>query len=375
MGVKIRVNKGKIYLDIYFKGTRKWEKTGLTVCKDFTQNKEVMRIAEVLRSVRETQLVTGENDLMDPVKSHNTLYNYMKNTHSQLQLQALKYLEKFPGGKQIKLNEVSRPWAKRFKEYLLAEKDLSQNTAGAYLNAVKHTLNRAVQENILTKNQASGENIKSIEPERVFLNWDEVNLFAQVKTRLEMETCVKNAFLFACLTGIRVSDIETLKWENLEHSESETKLVKRLKKTHANTYNIISDSAWQIANDNLPHLPSELVFPHISRRTGRCLSTLSKLARQSGITKRVSWHVARRSFAIKMLENGVDLFTVSKLLGHSQITTTLKYLRMTSALNKKAIETLPEINPSGSEGKPPEPLTIQRTISDPLKYTSQDLPA
>jgi site-specific recombinase XerD len=358
MGVKVRVNKGKIYLDIYFKGSRKWEKTGLTVCKDTAQNKEVMRIAEILRSKRETQLVTGENDLMDLVKSRNTLCNYMKNTHSQLRLQALKYLEKFPGGKQIKLNEVSKPWAKKFKEYLLEENNLSQNTASAYLNAVKHTLNQAVQENIITKNQANGENIKLVEPDRVFLNWDEVNLFAKVKTRLEMETCVKNSFLFACLTGIRVSDIETLKWGNLEHSESETKLVKRLKKNQTSVYNIISDSAWQIVNDNLPHPPSELVFPHISKRTGRCLSTLSKLARQSGITKRVSWHVARRSFAIKMLENGVDLFTVSKLLGHSQITTTLKYLKMTSALNKKAIEALPKINPSGSEWHPPEPLTL-----------------
>jgi site-specific recombinase XerD len=370
MGVKIRVNKGKIFLDVYLKGSRKWEKTGLTVSKNIAQNKEVMKIAEVLRSRRETQLVTGENDMLDPIKSHNTLYAFMKNKiknmHNRSPQWALQYLEKFPGGKQIKLGEVSKAWIKKFKTFLLEETNLNQNTARNYFKAVKHILNQAVQENILPKNPATGEeNIKFVEPDRVFLNWDEVNLFAKVKTSSEMETGVKNAFLFACLTGIRLSDIKTLKWENLEHTSSGTKLVKRQKKTKTNIYNTIPDSAWKIACDNNPHLPSDPVFQYMNQKIGSSAGILSRLAKQSGITKRVSWHVARRSFAIKMLENGVDLFTVSKLLGHAKITTTIDYLKMTSALGQKAIETLPAINPSDSEWSQPEPLDLQMTTSYP----------
>jgi site-specific recombinase XerD len=350
MGVKIRISKDKIFLDVYLKGTRKWEKTGLTVSKNITQNKEVMKIAEVLRSRRETQLVTGENDLLDPVKKHDTLYSYMENqtknthNHNRTAQQALRYLEKFPGGKQIKLGEVSRSWVKKFKTYLLEETNLNPNTAGNYLDAVKHALNLAVQENILPKNPASGESIKQVEPDREFLNWDEVNLFAKVKTSSEIDTGVKKAFLFACLTGVRISDIKTLKWENLENSSSGTKLVKRQKKTQTSIYNTIHNSAWEIIQDNQPHLPSDPVFQHISQMKGNSASTLSKLTKQSGITKNVTWHVARRSFAVKMLENGVDLFTVSKLLGHAKITTTIKYLKLTSALSQKAVEALPAIS-------------------------------
>jgi hypothetical protein len=57
MGVKIRVNRKKLYLDIYANGRRKWESLGLTLTSDEQQNKEVMRTAELCRSKREIQTV------------------------------------------------------------------------------------------------------------------------------------------------------------------------------------------------------------------------------------------------------------------------------------------------------------------------------
>jgi hypothetical protein len=60
MGVKLRVNRGKLYLDIYQNGQRKWESLGLTVSSDEQQNKEVMRIAEICRSKREIQIVENK---------------------------------------------------------------------------------------------------------------------------------------------------------------------------------------------------------------------------------------------------------------------------------------------------------------------------
>jgi site-specific recombinase XerD len=370
MGVKIRVNKNKIYLDVYLKGIRKWEKTGLTVCKDSRQNKEVMRIAEILRSRRETQLVTGENDLPDPIKSHDTLYDYMKdhtkNLRRRVPLWALQHLENFPGGKQIKLSEVSKTWVKKFKKYLLEETGLHQNTADNYFKAIKQILKQAVIENILSKNPAYGErNIKHIEPDRVFLNQDEIGLFAKVDTTSEIETCIKKAFLFSCLTGIRLSDIKTLLRSNLDHSSAGTLLVKRQEKTNTHIYNPISESAWKIVDDKLPHATSEPVFPGMSAITGSRSPILARLGERSGITKHLSWHVARRSFALMMLESGADLFTVSKLLGHTRITTTLTYLKMTNTLGKKAINALPEINISGSEWQSPEQLILQMKINGP----------
>jgi site-specific recombinase XerD len=380
MGVKIRINRGKIYLDVYSKGDRKWENTGLTTCSNPLQNKEVMRIAEILRSKRETQLVTGENDLLDPVKSHNTLYAYMDNCskHSPQSIPqwTLHYLGEFPGGKHIKLCEVSKTWVKKFKHYLLEETGLHQNTARNYFKALKQILNQAVRENILPRNPASGEdNIKFREPDRVFLNWDEIEMFAKVPTKNEIETTTKKAFLFSCLTGIRLSDIKTLRWENLEHSSSGNLLVKRQEKTKSKIYNQIPNSAWEIANDNQPHTPSKPVFPHLNQLAGSGSTTLARLAKQAGITKKVSWHVARRSFAIKMLENGTDLFTLSKLLGHTKIATTIVYLKMTNTLGQKAVGTMPEITLSGSESHQPDPSTPLKITGDHAERKPQGPPS
>jgi site-specific recombinase XerD len=376
MGVKIRVSKDKIYLDVYFKGNRKWEKTGLSICKDTRQNKETMRIAEILRSKRETQLVTGENDLLDPIKSKDTLYSYMQDNPVKASQWTLRYLESFPGGAKIKLSEVSKTWVNNFKDHLLNKTGLHQNTARNYLKSIKQNLNQAVKDNILPKNPADGiENIKFMEPDRVFLNQDEVKLFAKVNTLSETETSVKRAFMFACLTGIRLSDIKTLKWENIDHSSSGTLLVKRQKKTKTKMYNPIQESAWRVVNDQAKHQPSHPVFPYMNQVAGSSAKILSRLGNRAGITKKISWHVARRTFALLMLENGADLFTVSRLLGHLKITSTLVYLQMTNTLGKKAVSALPEINISGSEWHPPYPSTPQTTTADPEEYNPQGPPS
>jgi integrase len=117
------------------------------------------------------------------------------------------------------------------------------------------------------------------------------------------------------------------------------------------------------------------VFPHLSKLAGSAPTTLSKLAKNAGITKKVSWHVARRSFALSLLENGTDIFTVSKLLGHAKIETTLVYLKLSNALIQKASKAVPAINVSGLEWHPPEPSTPPKKQSSRPKHTAQDLPA
>jgi site-specific recombinase XerD len=299
-----------------------------------------------------------------------------KNNPQSIPQWTLRYLEKFPGGKHIKLSEVSKAWATKFKHYLLTETGLHQNTARNYFKALKQTLNQAVKENILPKNPAGHEpNIPFLEPDRIFLNTEEIDNFAKADAPSENKTCVKKAFLFSCLTGIRLSDLKTLKWENLEHTQAKTLLVKRQKKTGAKIYNQIPESAWKIVCDRQPHAPSDPVFPRLSKLAGSAASTLAQLAKQAGITKKVSWHVARRSFALILLENGTDIFTVSKLLGHAKIETTLVYLKMTHALGQKAANTMPTVNVSGLEWHPPEPSNPPKKKSVRQEHTSQDLPA
>ena len=77
MSVTVRDKRGRLYLDIYFEGQRKWESLGLTISSDKQQNKEILRLAEVCRSKREAQLVSGEWGLLDPICGKQSLYNYL----------------------------------------------------------------------------------------------------------------------------------------------------------------------------------------------------------------------------------------------------------------------------------------------------------
>jgi hypothetical protein len=78
MGIKIRVKRKKLYLDIYTGGKRKWEALGLTLTNDKDQNRNIMKLAEICRSKRETQLLTGEWNIQDPVSGRKRLVTYLE---------------------------------------------------------------------------------------------------------------------------------------------------------------------------------------------------------------------------------------------------------------------------------------------------------
>jgi site-specific recombinase XerC len=71
---------------------------------------------------------------------------------------------------------------------------------------------------------------------------------------------------------------------------------------------------------------------------------LKKWAHEAGIRKNVHFHMARHSFATIALENGADLYTVSKLLGHKEVTTTQIYTKVLDEGRKKAVEQIPDIS-------------------------------
>ena len=85
MGVHIRIKKKRlIYLDVIHKGWRRWEPTGLTISPDPLQTREVMRIAEAIRSKREQQLASGDWGLIDPVRGKQALIDYAEDlAHDQ----------------------------------------------------------------------------------------------------------------------------------------------------------------------------------------------------------------------------------------------------------------------------------------------------
>jgi integrase len=178
------------------------------------------------------------------------------------------------------------------------------------------------------------------ETELIFLNATELQRLADVKPQGGVAAEVWRAFLFACQTRFRVSDIETLTWRQIESSPAQ--IIKRQKKTRNPVYIPLSETAQILSTVGRNIAPDEKIF---SLPKDKCSTykKLKKWAKAAGVTKNVTWHTARRTFATLALENGVDGYTVAKLLGHVSINQVAKYAKVTDGLRRKAIAALPAI--------------------------------
>ena len=97
-----------------------------------------------------------------------------------------------------------------------------------------------------------------------------------------------------------------------------------------------------IGEPTSPDNRQELIFPLPSYEM--CLKAIKRWVKRAGINKHISWHCARHSFAVNILNNGANIKTVASLLGHSGLKHTEKYTRAVDSLKQQAIDSLPPLN-------------------------------
>jgi len=347
MGVSIRVHKGKIYLDIWHNGKRKWEPLGLTLPGDKTQRAEIMRLAEICKSKREAQILTGEWGMVDPVNSKQTLIEYMNGIaegkgQNDFTHKALKHLENFPGG-NIAIGSITEKWIEDFQDYLQKETSLSKKTIAHYSGAVRYALRKATRDRIIPRNPALG--VKGVfvpESDRIYLTAPEVQALANAPIAGELGAEIKQAFLFGCYTGLRISDLKTLAWGDIQRDPLQ--INKRQEKTKRKAFVPLHSVAWGIIDDKRLHGYTEPVFPALAKSNTNTNEYLKKWAMKAGIEKNIGWHTARHTFAVLSLESGAEIYTLSKLLGHTDVKTTQVYANATDKMKRDAVNALPVID-------------------------------
>ena len=353
LSVKVRDKCGRLYLDVYANGRRKWEALGLTLTADKQQNKEIMRLAEICRSKREAQIVSGEWGLLDPISGKQSLCGYMadigRNREKKDHLnRVLKYLDKFSGG-NIALGQVTEKWLEDFQAFLLKESGLSKGTAGRYEAAVRFALRKAARDRLIPRNPAEGVRAITIpESDKAYLTVQEIQLLADTPLGGKLGGMVKQAFLFACFTGIRISDLRTLEWGDINIESRQ--ISKRQEKTERKVFIPLHSVAWGIINDGAIHNYKELVFPRLTQSKTDTGQYIVAWAKKAGIEKNVGWHTARHTFAVLSLESGAEIYTVSKLLGHTNLKNTQVYAKATDKMKREAVDALPVIEYERSHG-------------------------
>ena len=151
---------------------------------------------------------------------------------------------------------------------------------------------------------------------------------------------IKRAFLFSCLTGIRKGDISRLTWSDVQTQGQFTRIIFRQEKTDNVEYLDINSQASALLGER--GLSDEKIFKGFTNPM-----TISKIltswVKEAGIKKKITFHCARHTFAVMMLDLGTDIYTVSKLLGHKKLTTTQIYAKVLDKNKQQAVNKIPPI--------------------------------
>ena len=237
-------------------------------------------------------------------------------------------------GDTLLFSQIDNRLAEDFKFFLLyapcggsKKGTISRNTAFTYFSIFKAALKQAFIDGYLTIDLSA--KIKGIQ-EQEYLTLDELNKLANTPCERDV---LKRAALFSALTGLRHCDIQKLKWNEIDIEGNQAKLLFTQKKTKGVEYMLISEQAFKLCGE--PRQPEQLVFevlPNPSWISRQLRAWIEK----AGIQKHISFHCFRHTFATLQLASGKDIYTVSKMLGHTNVKTTQVYAKVVDENKNKA---------------------------------------
>lgn len=151
---------------------------------------------------------------------------------------------------------------------------------------------------------------------------------------------LRKAFLFSCFCGLRHCDIIALRWEDIRYDENGNALLSIIQKKTKEAISL------PLCSEAIKHLPDRGNAPETEKvfaglvSLGRSNVILHKWVEQAGISKHVTFHCFRHTYATLQLTNGTDIYTVSKMLGHKKVTTTQIYAKIVDAKKNAAADAI-----------------------------------
>ena len=240
----------------------------------------------------------------------------------------------------IYINTINTKFCIEFTSYLINIVKIKVNSAKTYLQKLHAILEDALYLDYIEANPMPPLNKllpQYIAKEKEYLTVEEI-------LKLQKATCQheisKLAFLFACYTGLRLSDVETLKWDNIRKQGNYQMIIKIQIKTNNEVRIPLSIHAIEILEyiKTRKYYDKNIIFNMYSRST--TYKDLNELARNAKIEKHITFHVSRISFVTLSVSAGISIFVISKLCGHTNIKTTQIYTRMTDMTYMNAIKSL-----------------------------------
>lgn len=351
---------------LYKKANRKTERLNLFLWQsprstiERTENNETLRLAKQIRFERGQQLLEqGEGyrlkkdcniNFLDWMWSYYEAYSkgdkrHIKRAHDVFIdfLNATSEYQKY--AKRLKPEQLDKDMIVAFTEYL-QHRFRGEGPHTLYAR-FKKIIAAAVDKDVMRKDPCHGISITidNGSLKKDVLSMDEIKQLIMCHYHGESEN-IRRAFLFCLRCGLRFCDVKDLTYSNVDFANRLLKFEQAKTKGHSSASNVViplSDGVLElIGKPSADGMRDELIFPLPSHTM--CLKALRHWCKRAGIEKHITWHCARHSFAVNILNNGANIKTVAALLGHSGLKHTEKYTRAVDALKQEAINSLSELD-------------------------------
>lgn len=303
------------------------------------KDKNMIQLAAAIRDKRELELLQDGEVHLYAWKAQKSFMEYFATitktkAHPCNWNNTYNMLVAFTDG-ALTFGQIDYAFCKRFVDFMLSK--VSPNSAHVYYGTFKAALNQAVLEGIIQNNPGNGIKISRHQLETNYLTLNELKTLKQSHCN---HPVIKTAFLFSCFTGLRYSDIITLQWKDIEDGA----LIKRQQKTKTFVKVKLAETALEILaeqKDIASTYPHDMIFElPVNHYTNEMLRLWIKMC---GINKKITFHCARHTFATMCLNQGIDIYTVSKLLGHRDVANTQRYAKLTDQKRDQEIDKLPRL--------------------------------
>lgn len=333
-----------IYLDTCIKGKRRYDMLGLKVkcipksAEEKHQRREKENLAKEIAKQLELDLMKGKYHIekkvdtaVDFVEFANT---WIDETEGIMDIRvfrsAVNKLKQF-GGNVIYCYEIDQEFLIKFYNFL--KSSLNGVTPHNYMKKIRRIIKAAKKSNHFFDDPTEDLKLKKGKcADKECLTFDEIKTLFHTPCSNQL---VKRASLFACNTGLRFCDIICLKWSNI--NDNRLNIVQA--KTKVPVTIILNDDALALAG--VRKASTDLIFP-LGSHTG-VLKSIKKWVKDAGITKAITFHCFRVSFATNLITMGCDVAITSKMLGHTSLVNTERYIRVSEMLKQTAIEKFPSI--------------------------------
>lgn len=321
------------------------------------QNKETLELAKKIRFERGQELLESvegyrikknrDINFYDFIQSYYD--EYTKGDKRMIKAAQKRFIDfiamEYPQYKnRISPDRITSELMEHFVEYL---QSISKGEGAlTHWKRWKKIVKAAVKRDVLRKNPCEDVICKVDESalKKDILSEEEmIQLISTTYNGQNQET--RKAFIFTLYTGIRFCDIKDLTFANVDYSNRVLTFNQKKTQGHSSKSYVsipLNDDLLTLIGEASTDSPNEKIFKLPSQTM--CLKALRHWTTKAGITKHITWHCGRHSFAVNILNNGANIKTVASLLGHSGLQHTEKYTRAVDKLKEDAINSLPKLN-------------------------------